>query len=102
MTRPATIASGERKGHSPGSGDWREQDILDLIRRLTSEKDSLRRSHHGRPLSAADSARLQQFESALDKSWDLVRQRRARRAAGQDWDDLSQRVGELLETNTSR
>lgn len=102
MSKPAPIVTPDRNGRPPGPGDWRETEILDLIRRLTSEKDSLRRSHRGRPLSATDSTRLQQFDSALDKSWELVRQRRARRAAGQGWDDLSQRVGELLESLTSR
>ncbi|HZU72248.1 MAG TPA: DUF2630 family protein [Acidimicrobiales bacterium] len=82
--------------------DWRETDILDLIRRLTADKDSLRRSHHGQPMSGEDRSRLEQLESALDKSWDLVRQQRARRAAGQGWDDLSQGVGELLEGHPGR
>jgi len=82
-----------------GPSGWRETDILDWIRCLTDDRDSLRRSHHGRPMSSADSTRLQQFESSLDRSWDLVRQRRARRAAGQGWDDLSQRMTELVESH---
>src|SRR5581483_10098565 len=71
---------------------WREQEILEWMRGLTHEKDRLRRSHQGRPQSAVDAKRLQEIASSLDRSWDLVRQRRARRAAGQSWDDLSQRV----------
>ena len=102
MRSAGPMPSRERTRRSPGSEDCRESDILDLIRRLTAEKDSLRRSHRGRPMSEADKARLQKFESALDRSWELVRQRRARRAAGQGWDDLSQLVAELLESHSSR
>ena len=75
---------------------WREQEILDWMRGLTHEKDRLRRSHQGRPQSTVDAKRLQEIESTLDQCWDLVRQRRARRAAGQSWDDLSQRVADLV------
>jgi hypothetical protein len=96
VSQTAPIPPRGRKGRSRRSGAWRESDILDWIRRLTAEKDRLRRSHEGRPMSTADTTRLQQCESALDRSWDLVRQRRARRAAGQGWDDLAQRVDELL------
>ena len=91
--------SDPRNGRSLGSEGWRETEILDWIRRLTDEKNRLRRSHQGRPMSAADATRLREFESALDKSWDLVRQRRARRAVGQGWDDLSQRVADLVESH---
>ena len=100
MTKTGSDSSRRRNGRWLAAEDWRESDILDLIRRLTAEKDILRRSHFGRPMSAADTTRLRQFEAALDQSWDLVRQRRARRAAGQGWDDLSQRVAELLESHS--
>ena len=99
MSKTGPVPPRGRNGRSLGSEGWRESDILDWIRRLTAEKDSLRRSHQGRPMSSADLTRLHQCESALDKSWDLVRQRRARRAAGQGWDDLSQRVDELLDSH---
>src|SRR5690242_19568002 len=102
MGETGPTPSRQRTRRSLGSRIWRESDILDLIRRLTAEKDGLRRSHHGRPMSAADRTRLERFESALDTSWDLVRQRRARLAAGQGWDDLSQRVTELLENHSYR
>lgn len=96
MRKTGPIPPREHIGRSLGPEGWRERELLDWIGRLTDEKDILRRSHQGRPMSAADMTRLRQFESSLDESWDLVRQRRARRAAGQGWDDLSQRVAELL------
>ncbi|HVA43194.1 MAG TPA: DUF2630 family protein [Acidimicrobiales bacterium] len=75
-----------------------EGQILAWIGQLTEEKDSLRAGHRGRPLSTVATQRLRDVEMALDLSWDLVRQRRARRAAGQDWSDLSARASELLKT----
>lgn len=97
MTKTGAIPSRESNGRSHGPKGGRESEILDCIRHLTAEKDSLRRGHEGRPMSSAHATRLKQVDSALDKSWDLVRQRRARRAAGQAWDDLSPRVAELVE-----
>jgi hypothetical protein len=81
---------------SSAAAQWRERDILDWIRGLTSERDHLRRSHQGRQLSAVETDQLRQVESTLDRSWDLVRQRRARRNAGKSWDDLSQEVSDLV------
>lgn len=101
MSTTSPIPSRGRKGRSRRSGGWRESDILDWIRRLTVEKDGLRRSHQGRPMSTADTTRLHKCESALDRSWDLIRQRRARRAAGQGWDDLSQQMDDLLDSHES-
>jgi len=75
-----------------------EGQILAWIAQLTEEKDTLRAGHQGRPLSTDATQRLRDVEMALDLSWDLVRQRRARRAAGQDWADLSARVTELVKT----
>jgi hypothetical protein len=92
-----TVASNETgRTHTGAAARWRESDILDWIHRLTTEKDQLRRSHQGRPLSSDETTHLKEVESTLDESWDLVRRRRARRAAGAGWDDLSDRVAELF------
>ncbi|MET0479597.1 MAG: DUF2630 family protein, partial [Actinomycetota bacterium] len=40
----------------------------------------------GHGLTEDDTARLQDLEVQLDQCWDLLRQRRARRDAGQDPD----------------
>jgi hypothetical protein len=40
---------------------------------------------------------LREIEITLDQCWDLLRQRRARRAAGQDPDDVAVRPEEVVE-----
>ena len=42
-------------------------------------------------------ARRQAIEVALDQCWDLLRQRRARRDAGQDPDDVQVRPEDVVE-----
>ena len=79
---------------------WREREILAFMRGLTDERDRLRRNHPGRLMSKGDLQRMTELESALDQSWELVRQRRARRASGQGWDDLTDRVAKLVATLT--
>jgi hypothetical protein len=58
--------------------------ILGRINELAREQhDLFAREAHG-TASETDRARLRQIEVALDQSWDLLRQWRARRAAGLD------------------
>jgi hypothetical protein len=45
----------------------------------------------------ADRKRIVDVEVELDRCWDLPRQRRARRSAGQDPDDASLRSGAIVE-----
>lgn len=75
-------------------------DDLDIVKRigeLTQEEHELEREHEGSALSEADVARLKSVEVALDQCWDLLRQRRARRHAGQDPDSASVRSEEVVE-----
>jgi hypothetical protein len=74
-----------------------DQSILSRIESLVAEEHSLQ--HHeqddaeraqAEPL-AADRERLEQVSVELDQCWDLLRQRRARRAAGQDPDEAQAR-----------
>jgi hypothetical protein len=60
---------------------------LDTLRH--SEQDDAERAQ-AEPL-AADRERLEQVSIELDQCWDLLRQRRARRAAGQDPDEAQAR-----------
>lgn len=83
-----------------GSG-WREADIMEWIRKLTTEKNSLRAGHKGRTLSTAETTRLHKVELTLDETWNLIRHRRARRAAGKGWEDLSQQVAVLFKEYSS-
>jgi hypothetical protein len=48
-------------------------------------------------LSEEERARLKAVEVELDQSWDLLRQRRALRAAGQDPDKAQVRAPDIVE-----
>lgn len=96
MTKISSVLSPATSKPASSESSWPEREILAWIRALTDEKDGLRRGHQGRPQPVDDATRLREIESVLDRSWDLVRQRRARRAAGQNWDDLTQRVVDLV------
>jgi len=72
-------------------------DIVHRIGQLTEEEHGLERSHEGEELSEAELERLHQIEVALDQCWDLLRQRRARRHAGQDPDDVVERPESVVE-----
>jgi hypothetical protein len=48
-------------------------------------------------VSAAERARLKTLEEHLDQLWDLLRQRRARRDAGLDPDDATERDASVVE-----
>ncbi len=64
--------------------------VLTRIERLVDEEHQLRtreeRDRIDEPALAADRDRLRDVEVELDRCWDLLRQRRARRSAGQDPD----------------
>ena len=75
-------------------------DDTDVVRRITTladEERELELSHAGKGLDEAELQRLSQIEVALDQCWDLLRQRRARRAAGLDPDDAHVRPSEVVE-----
>jgi len=62
--------------------------VLGRINGLVDEEHGLlARAKEGEGLDAADHDRLRTVEVQLDQCWDLLRQRRARRAAGQDPDE---------------
>ena len=58
--------------------------IVARIGELANEEHALERAHAGEALPDAELERLRAIEVALDQCWDLLRQRRARRAAGED------------------
>ena len=72
------------------------------IERLVDEEHSLRtREHHDRldeRALAADRDRLGQLEVELDQCWDLLRQRRARRSAGEDPEAAHSRDASTVES----
>lgn len=62
-----------------------DEDLLARIAALVDEEHKLEReqAHHLGTNSQAH-LRMAELERALDQCWDLLRQRRARRSAGQD------------------
>jgi len=72
-------------------------DIVQRIGELSDEEHQLERSHAGEALSDEELARLKHLEVALDQCWDLLRQRRARRDAGQDPDTARARPEDVVE-----
>lgn len=74
-----------------------DAEIVRRIGELADEEHELERSHAGTGLSGADLERLQSIEASLDQCWDLLRQRRARRHAGQDPDTAAPRAASVVE-----
>ncbi|MFF0865489.1 DUF2630 family protein [Nonomuraea sp. NPDC003560] len=75
----------------------RDDEILTRISALVAEEHELRgKLSAGEVTSDEEHARVKQLEVALDQCWDLLRQRRARRGAGEDPDGAAVRpAGEV-------
>ena len=72
--------------------------VLSRINDLVAEEEKLLESSRGTDgLNPADDARLKAVEVALDQCWDLLRQRRAKRHAGQDPDEAHVRDASTVE-----
>ena len=65
-----------------------ETDILSRIHSLVDEEHKLREAGEH---TEEQRARISKLEADLDQCWDLLRQRRARRDAGQDPDSAAVR-----------
>ena len=63
-----------------------DRQVMDRIGALVEEEHTLERQATGGGLDRDQEARLRDLEVQLDQCWDLLRQRRARRNAGQDPD----------------
>ena len=72
-------------------------DIVHRIGELTDEEHRLERSHEGQEPSTDELEKLRHIEVTLDQCWDLLRQRRARRNAGQDPDGVAVRPESVVE-----
>jgi hypothetical protein len=68
--------------------------VLRHIEELVSQEHRLQAQA---ALSEEDRANLRAVEIELDQSWDLLRQRRALRAAGQDPDRAEVRSSDIVE-----
>lgn len=74
-----------------------EVEIVHRISELVEDEHALEREHAGTAPSAEEVARLRAIEVALDQCWDLLRQRRARRDAGEDPDGAQVRPPGVVE-----
>ena len=73
--------------------------VLSRINELVAEEERLLESSQGpEGIGGTDGARLKAVEVALDQCWDLLRQRRAKRHAGQDPDEAHVRDAATVET----
>ena len=69
-----------------------ENQIITRVDELVAEEHSLRQRLAAGELTAAEEhERLKRVEEELDQCWDLLRQRRAKRDAGQNPDDATPR-----------
>ncbi|MGI5270088.1 DUF2630 family protein [Nonomuraea sp. CA-218870] len=76
----------------------RDDEILSRIKALVDEEHGLRdRLLAGELATDEENARVKELEAALDQCWDLLRQRRARRGAGEDPDGASARPASQVE-----
>lgn len=76
----------------------RDNEILSTISALVDEEHELRsKLRTGELGTDEENARVQQLEVALDQCWDLLRQRRARRGAGEDPDEAAARPADQVE-----
>lgn len=74
-----------------------DHDILERISKLVKDEHELETRHDSDALSPDERQRLDATERALDQCWDLLRQRRARRAAGQNPDAAQARKETTVE-----
>jgi hypothetical protein len=72
-----------------------DKSVLTHIHDLVSEEKQLRAKNHG--LSTDDRRRLEKVEIELDRCWDLLRQRRARKEFGEDPDGARERSANEVE-----
>ena len=71
-----------------------DQSVLKHIQTLAAEEHRL---YGQESLADADAARLKKIEVELDQCWDLLRQRQARRAAGQNPNEAHVRSPKIVE-----
>jgi len=71
--------------------------IHDAIDRLVAEEQQLWQREAAGEASDSDRQRLEALRLSLDQCWDLLRQRRARRDAGQDPEGAEVRPAQVVE-----
>ena len=74
-----------------------DHELVQRINGLAEEEHRLERAEGAEGLTDEERDRRREIEVALDQCWDLLRQRRARRAAGADPDEVSVRPAVVIE-----
>jgi hypothetical protein len=74
-----------------------DKQIVDRISELAAEEQRLEEAHVGEGLSDDELARKRDLEVTLDQLWDTLRQRRAKRHAGQDPETAQPRSADTVE-----
>jgi hypothetical protein len=75
-----------------------DEQIQNQIDSLESEREKLREKEaRTDPSLEADVGRLEEIRIDLDRLWDLLRQRRALRSAGENPDLASERAADVVE-----
>jgi hypothetical protein len=74
-----------------------DQEVIDRIEALATEEHELFGKESRGEASTRERARLKEIEVQLDQLYDLLRQRRARRAAGLDPDEAVPRDAGTVE-----
>jgi uncharacterized protein YjaG (DUF416 family) len=74
-----------------------DKEIVARIDALAEEEQRLEEAHVGEGLSDEELKRKRELEVTLDQLWDMLRQRRAKRHAGQDPDAAQVRPVDTVE-----
>jgi len=74
-----------------------DHDLIERISQLVNEEHDLETHTSTGGVSEDETRRLRQLEVQLDQCWDLLRQRRARRDAGENPDRASSRPASTVE-----
>jgi uncharacterized protein YjaG (DUF416 family) len=74
-----------------------DKEIVARIDALAEEEQRLEEAHVGEGLSDEELKRKRELEVTLDQLWDMLRQRRAKRHAGQDPDSAQVRPPDTVE-----
>src|SRR3989441_2683385 len=97
-SRACTTRSGPARTKG---GTMDDAEVLGRIDELAREEHELfERESHGK-VTDADRDRLRRLQVTLDQCWDLLRQRRARRAAGLDPGEARVRAAKTVEGYTA-
>ena len=74
-----------------------DSEVQGQIEQLVAEERELLASGEGKGPDAGRDKRLQEVKVALDRCWDLLRQRRAQEEFGRDPDQASERDADTVE-----